>query len=147
MTHFSTEDNILIHKHMNKRSYINRGDDVREFDGDICEQLCEHPQLISKARAEMLADETVIRLAETFKILGEPTRVKILDILAKREMCVCDLAKTLQMGQSAISHQLRVLRSARLVKYRKEGKEAWYSLDDDHILALFSQGLEHINHI
>lgn len=118
-----------------------------ELDNDMCEQLCEHPQLIQRARGEMLPEETVLLLAETFKILGEPTRVKILDVLAKREMCVCDLAQTLQMGQSAISHQLRVLRNARLVKYRKEGKEAWYSLDDDHILALFSQGLEHVKHI
>jgi DNA-binding transcriptional ArsR family regulator len=113
----------------------------------MCEQPCEHPQIICAARAEMLAEETVARLAETFKILGEPTRVKILDVLAKREMCVCDLAKTLNMGQSAISHQLRILRGARLVKYRKEGKEAWYSLDDGHIMALFSQGLEHVKHI
>lgn len=116
-------------------------------ESDMCEQLCKHPQLICRARDEMLPEETVLRLAETFKILGEPTRVKILDVLAKREMCVCDLAETLQMGQSAISHQLRVLRGARLVKYRKEGKAAWYSLDDGHIVALFSQGLEHIKHI
>jgi ArsR family transcriptional regulator, lead/cadmium/zinc/bismuth-responsive transcriptional repressor len=61
-------------------------------------------------------------------------------------MCVCDIAATLQMGQSAISHQLRVLRGARLVKFRKEGKEAWYSLDDSHVVSLMSQGLEHIKH-
>lgn len=120
---------------------------MTEANCDVCEQLSEHPQIINQARAEMLADDTVLRLAEIFKILGEPTRVKILDVLSKREMCVCDLAKTLQMGQSAISHQLRILRGARLVKYRKEGKEAWYSLDDGHILSLFSQGLEHVKHV
>lgn len=119
---------------------------MTEYAGDMCEQLSEHPQLICEARAAMLEEHTVVLLAETFKILGEPTRVKILDVLSKREMCVCDLARTLQMGQSAISHQLRVLRGARLVKYRKEGKEAWYSLDDEHIVALFSQGLEHVKH-
>lgn len=120
---------------------------MSELDCDMCEQLCEHPQLICQARSEMLSEETVFRLAETFKVLGDPTRVKMLDVLAKREMCVCDLAKTLGMGQSAISHQLRVLRGARLVKYRKEGKVAWYALDDGHIVALFTQGLEHVNHI
>lgn len=120
---------------------------MAESECDICEHICEHPQIIREARAGMLAETTVIRLAETFKILGDPTRVKILDVLAKREMCVCDLAKTLHMGQSAVSHQLRILRGARLVKYRKDGKEAWYSLDDGHIMVLFSQGLEHIKHI
>ncbi len=128
--------------------FIYKGDDVMtESECDICEQLCEHPQIIREARAEMLAEETVIRLAEIFKILGEPTRVKILDVLARREMCVCDLAETLHMGQSAISHQLRILRGARLVKFRKEGKEVWYSLDDGHIITLFSKGLEHVKHI
>lgn len=117
-----------------------------EQERDLCEHLCEHPQIICQARSEMLSEETVFKLAEIFKVLGDPTRVKMLDVLAKREMCVCDLAKTLQMGQSAISHQLRVLRGARLVKYRKEGKVAWYSLDDGHVTALFTQGIEHVNH-
>lgn len=94
----------------------------------------------------LLADQTAQALAETFKILGDPTRIKILDLLAKQEMCVYDIAATLQMGQSAISHQLRVLRGARLVKFRKDGKEARYSLDDDHVVLLMNQGLEHIRH-
>ena len=113
---------------------------------DICEQLCEHPLAICQARSELLPEETVIRLSDVFKILGDPTRVKILSVLAKREMCVCDLAATLSMGQSAISHQLRLLRGARLVKYRKEGKEAWYSLDDEHVVSLMNQALEHLEH-
>lgn len=94
----------------------------------------------------MLSDDKVMHLAETFKILGDPTRIKILHILSKQEMCVCDIAAALYMGQSAISHQLRTLRSARLVKYRKDGKVAWYSLDDEHIVALMSQGLKHVEH-
>ena len=73
--------------------------------------------------------------------------MNILTVLAKREMCVCDLAATLAMGQSAISHQLRLLRGARLVKYRKEGKEAWYSLDDEHVVTLMNQALEHLGHL
>lgn len=120
---------------------------MSQLDCDLCEQQCSHPQTICQARAEMIQDETALQLADTFKILGDPTRIKILDILSKREMCVCDIAETMQMGQSAISHQLRVLRSARLVKYRKDGKEAWYSLDDDHILILFREGLHHIKHL
>jgi len=113
---------------------------------DTCEQLCEHPKLICLARANIPTPDTIITLAETFKILGDPTRIKILHVLENTELCVCDIATALTMGQSAISHQLRILRSARLVKYRKEGKSAWYSLDDDHVLHLMHQGLEHIKH-
>jgi DNA-binding transcriptional ArsR family regulator len=119
---------------------------MRDHECDLCEQLCEHPQVICLARADMLGETTVRRLAETFKVLGDPTRIRVLDVLAKRELCVCDIAATLQMGQSAISHQLRVLRAARLVKYRKDGKAAWYSLDDAHVVGLMEQGLEHIKH-
>lgn len=113
---------------------------------DECDHLCEHPQIICQAKANLLAEDTVMRLSETFKILGDPTRVKILHILSQREMCVCDISSVLEMGQSAISHQLRILRSARLVKFRKEGKEAWYSLDDTHVLTLIQHGLNHILH-
>lgn len=113
---------------------------------DTCEQLCEHPELICLARATLPEADTIVTLAETFKILGDPTRLKILHVLSNREMCVCDIAAAVTMGQSAISHQLRILRSARLVKYRKDGKSAWYSLDDDHVLSLMRQGLDHINH-
>ena len=113
---------------------------------DTCEELCEHPHLICLARAQIPATHTIIDLAETFKILGDPTRLKILHVLTNNELCVCDIAAALGMGQSAISHQLRILRCAKLVKYRKEGKSAWYSLDDDHVLLLMHQGLEHIKH-
>jgi DNA-binding transcriptional ArsR family regulator len=119
---------------------------MQNFERDMCEHQCEHPQTILQAQSTMLDEDVVQRLAEIFKTLSDPTRIKVLDVLSKGEMCVCDIAATLQMGQSAISHQLRVLRSARLVKYRKEGKEAWYSLDDEHVLMLFRQGLEHIHH-
>ena len=88
----------------------------------------------------------IIDLSQTFKALGDPTRLRIIDALSKSELCVCDIAEILGMSQSAISHQLRVLRNLRLIKYRKEGKLAIYSLDDDHVLQLFNQGLEHINH-
>ncbi len=119
---------------------------MKEQECDVCEQLCEHPQNICLAKAEMLADDAVHQLAETFKILGDPTRIKILHALSKRELCVCDIAAVVQMGQSAVSHQLRLLRGSRLVKYRKEGKMVCYSLDDDHIAMLLCQGIEHIAH-
>jgi len=120
---------------------------MRELECDMCEQVCEHPQAVCLAKAELVDDATAYKAAEFFKILADPTRIKILQTLSKREMCVCDIAAVLEMGQSAISHQLRLLRSARLVKYRKEGKMAWYSLDDDHIANMLLQGLDHVDHI
>lgn len=111
-----------------------------------CEELCEHPQLICLAKAELIDEDVAQRVAELFRILGDSTRVKILQVLAKREMCVCDIAAVVNMGQSAVSHQLRLLRNARLVKYRKEGKNAWYSLNDDHVNGLLRQGIDHVLH-
>ena len=93
-----------------------------------------------------LDDFTSQRLANVFKVLGDPTRIKLLALITASEMRVSHIADALAMGQSAISHQLRVLRDARLVKFRKEGKEAWYSLDDDHVVKLMRQGLEHVSH-
>lgn len=112
----------------------------------LCEKFCIHPQTICLAKKNMLEEKTVQDLAEMFKVFGEPSRIKILHTLSQQEMCVCDLAEALNMNQSAISHQLRLLRNAKLVKFRKEGKEAWYSLDDDHVITLLCQGLEHITH-
>jgi DNA-binding transcriptional ArsR family regulator len=94
----------------------------------------------------MVAEEEARRTAELFKMLGDPARIKILYALSKQEHCVCDLAAVVGMGQSAVSHQLRLLRGARLVKCRKEGKMVWYSLDDEHVFSLLMQGIEHINH-
>lgn len=113
---------------------------------DVCEELCEHPQVICLAKADAVSDEEAQLVAETFKLLGDATRLKILHALSKHELCVCDIAAVVHMGQSAVSHQLRLLRSARLVKYRKEGKMVWYSLDDEHITSLLLQGFEHIRH-
>jgi len=113
---------------------------------DTCEQLCEHPQVICIAKNEALPEGEAQQVADVFKLLGDTTRVKMLSALSKRELCVCDLAAVVEMGQSAVSHQLRLLRSARLVKYRKEGKMAWYSLDDEHIGSLLLQCIEHIRH-
>lgn len=93
----------------------------------------------------MPQEETLYDLAELFKVFGDSTRIKILWALDEAEMCVCDIAVLLNMTQSAISHQLRVLRQNKLVKNRKEGKVVYYSLDDEHVKQIYEQGLIHIN--
>ncbi len=95
-------------------------------------------------RERLLDDQAASALAETFKVLGDPTRVRILDALSRAEVPVCDLAESLDLTQSAVSHQLRLLRSMRLVRSRRDGRHIYYALDDDHILKLFKQGLEHV---
>jgi ArsR family transcriptional regulator len=95
-------------------------------------------------KARLLDDASVADLAETFKVLGDTTRVRILDALARAEVPVCDLADLLGLTQSAVSHQLRLLRSMRLVKSRRDGRHIYYVADDHHIVALFEQGLEHV---
>ncbi|MCT4509346.1 MAG: metalloregulator ArsR/SmtB family transcription factor [Tepidibacter sp.] len=105
-----------------------------------------HEDIIENARKNMPEEETLYDVAELFKVFGDTTRIKIIYALFMSEMCVCDIATLLEMTQSAISHQLRVLKNARLVKFRKEGKVAYYSLDDDHVKQIFDTGLAHINH-
>jgi len=119
---------------------------MKQTDCDTCEELCEHPQAICLAKAELIPDGQAQQVADLFKIFGDTTRVKILQVLSRREMCVCGIAAVIEMGQSAVSHQLRVLRNARLVKYRKEGQNAWYSLSDNHVATLLYQGIEHMQH-
>lgn len=92
------------------------------------------------------AQVDVQELADLFKVLGDPTRIRIVQQLLNKEMCVTDIAEAMGMGQSAISHQLRVLRQARLVAFRKEGKTVFYSLNDEHVVVLLSQGIEHVSH-
>ena len=92
----------------------------------------------------MPAEEKMKELADFYKVFGDATRIKILCVLLESEVCVCDLAEILGMTQSAISHQLRVLKQMKLVKNRREGKTVYYSLADDHILTIISQGMEHI---
>jgi len=104
-----------------------------------------HEETVNEVRAKMPQEETLYDLAELFKVFGDSTRIKILWALNEAEMCVCDLAFLLNMTQSAISHQLRVLKQARLVKSRKDGKVVYYSLDDDHVKGIIDQGLVHLN--
>lgn len=111
---------------------------------EFCSCDIVHDNIIEIVRQKMPQEEKLYDLAELFKVFGDTTRVKIISALFEAEMCVCDIAELLHMTQSAISHQLRVLRQARLVKHRKEGKVVFYSLDDEHIKTIFNQGLEHI---
>lgn len=111
---------------------------------DLSEGGSSHPDVV-KAVAEKLPDEELLYdVAELFKVFGDSTRVRIICALFESEMCVCDIAGVLNMTQSAISHQLRVLKQARLVKYRREGKTVFYSLADKHIQTIFDQAFEHI---
>lgn len=112
--------------------------------GDVCEVNCLHEEVVARVQKEMVDESSAARLAETFKAMGDLTRIKIINALCQEELCVCDIAFLLGMSQSAISHQLRVLRNLKLVKNRKAGKIVYYSLDDEHIVNLFKQGLEHV---
>lgn len=103
-------------------------------------------EVISNIKESLLDEEKVNLLSEIFKALSDPTRLKIIYVLSKSPMCVCDIAQILDMSQSAISHQLRLLRNLKLVKFKKEGKMVIYSLDDDHVVQLFNQGLDHVKH-
>lgn len=104
---------------------------------------CSHPEVISLVRPQMESEENLFRMAELFKALGDSTRARILHALSISELCVCHLAEILDMSSSSISHQLRVLRGQRIVKYRKDGKNVYYSLDDQHIVDLIKLALEH----
>lgn len=115
------------------------------LDIDRCDCTVIHEDIVNTVRNNMPEEGTLYDLAELFKVFGDSTRVKILWALDESEMCVCDIAVLLNMTQSAISHQLRVLKQARLVKSRRDGKVVYYSLDDEHVKEIFDQGLIHIN--
>ena len=111
---------------------------------DCCDYVHTHNDVVDRVRREMPDEDTLYDLTELFRILGDSTRIRILYVLFEAEMCVCDIATILGMTQSAISHQLRALKNARLVKGRREGKTVFYSLADDHVKTIIHQGLDHI---
>lgn len=115
-------------------------------DIELCDENEIHQQEIDDVLSHKLDDATIGRLTDLFKIFGDPTRIKILYSLSLDELCVCDIAEILKMSQSAISHQLSTLRAANLVKFRKVGKSVFYSLNDEHVMILLKQGLEHVRH-
>lgn len=110
-----------------------------------CEVI--HPDIVDKVKLVMPDEDELYDLSDFFKVLGDSTRVKMMWALDECEMCVCDLAVLLNMTKSAISHQLKALRAANLVKHRKEGKVVFYSLTDDHVKEIVEKGLEHIREI
>jgi ArsR family transcriptional regulator, lead/cadmium/zinc/bismuth-responsive transcriptional repressor len=111
---------------------------------DTCDVFHLDPVKVTRLKASLLADHSATALAETFKLLGDVTRVRMLDALSRSELCVCDIARLLGLSGSAVSHQLRLLRGVRLVRPRRVGRMVFYSLDDQHIVRLFEQGLDHV---
>ena len=111
---------------------------------ECCEVHEVHENLVHQIEDGMPSEENIQKLAEFYKVFGDVTRVKMLCVLFQSELCVCDLAEVLGMTQSAVSHQLRVLKQAKLVKNRRDGKIVYYSLADAHIQSILNQGMEHI---
>src|SRR5215204_3493171 len=114
------------------------------FNDDICDLVQIDLARVRKIRAALVAPDAVQGIADTFNAMGDPTRVRILDALSHGELCVCDLAAVLKLSQSAVSHQLRLLRGLRLVRPRRDGRVVFYALDDRHIISLFKQTLQHV---
>nr|MBP3599296.1 winged helix-turn-helix transcriptional regulator [Eubacterium sp.] len=111
---------------------------------ECCHMPHDHEKMVSQWKEDMPDEDLLYELADLYKIFGDSTRIKIMYLLLKSEMCVCDIADVLNMNQSAISHQLRVLKQNKLVKNRREGKSMIYSLADHHVMSILSQGMEHI---
>ena len=111
---------------------------------ECCEMTEVHEELLKIVEETMPEETKLYDLAELFKVFGDSTRIRILFVLFEAEVCVCDLAKTLQMTQSAISHQLKILKQSKLVKSRREGKSIFYSLADDHVRGIINLGMEHV---
>lgn len=118
--------------------------DLASATSDLCEVRCVDEHKVRKAQRAMKPMDAVVTLAETFRALGDPTRLRIAFALSRQELCVCDLATVLGVSQSVASHSLRTLRHMRLVRYRKVGKIAYYALDDEHIASLLDEGFRHV---
>ena len=131
---------------MNKYSYVHIKDviDIDKFNDEKCEVTLIHEDNVKKTINELPDDELIADLSDMFKIFGDQTRVKILMALESGEMCVCDIAAVMNMSQSAISHQLRVLKQSNIVKTRREGKVVYYSISDDHVKEIFDMAMVHV---
>ena len=117
---------------------------INKNDNALCSSTIIHEDILEKVKQEMTDDETLFDMAAEFKVLSDPTRLKIINALMLSEMCVCDISALLNMSQPAISHHLKSLRQTHLIKYRRDGKIAYYSLENEHIKLLFSQCLTHV---
>lgn len=128
--------------------YILKGEDLLAInDVECCETFQTHKELLKVVSEKMPDEDKLYDLAELFKVFGDSTRIRILYVLFEAEVCVCDLAETLSMTQSAISHQLKILKQSKLVKSRREGKSVFYSLADGHVRTIIAQGREHIEEL
>ena len=116
----------------------------RSSEIDVCGFMHVHEDKVASVQALMPDDETLMRLADLYKVFGDGTRIRILYVLFESEVCVCDIARLVDMTQSAVSHQLRILKQARLIKSRRDGKTVFYSLADEHVTTLLKMGMEHI---
>ena len=117
---------------------------IENNNDDMCDVFASHEDVIGRVQKRMIEEEQYSDLAEFFKIFGNPTRLKILSLLAIEDLCVCDICEALNLNQTTVSNQLRILRANNIVKYQKEGKMARYSLTDLHIEMIYKVGLEHI---
>jgi|SRR5690554_3876096 len=129
---------------MSIQSY--EGVTMNTLENDMCTTMIVHKKEVAEAMRQLPSEDAIFELANFFKTFGDATRIKIISALMKTELCVCDLAYVIHTSQSAVSHQLRVLRQARLVKFRRVGKVVYYSLDDNHIQTLIEQGFQHLAH-
>lgn len=131
---------------MNKSTSSN-SKPTRSEDAPSCDERIIHLDTVRQVQPEMLSVQKSQQMAEFFGVLSDPNRLRLMSALASRELCVCDLAAAVKLSESAVSHQLRVLRSARLVKYRKEGRNVYYSLADTHIINLYQEVTEHLKEL
>lgn len=115
------------------------------YNADTCDLVYVHEDIVKKVRGELPDEDALYDLTELFRLFGDSTRIRILYVLSASEMCVCDIAALLGMTQSAISHQLRALKNARLIKSRRDGKTVFYSLADGHVRTIIDQGMEHVS--
>lgn len=128
-----------------KDTRLNKSGQSALTDAPICKTSLVDLKKVRQVQPEVLKTEKAQRMAELFSALSDPHRLKLLSALAEQELCVCDLAAAVKMGESAVSHQLRVLRSQRLVKYRRQGRNVYYSMADDHIMTIYRVVAEHLD--
>ena len=121
-----------------------KNNNLENENDDVCEVFDSHEEVVARVKESMLLEEEYTDLSEFFKIFGNPTRLKIISLLSLEDLCVCDICESLDLNQTTVSNQLRILRANNIVKYQKEGKMARYSLTDNHIEMIYKVGLEHI---
>jgi len=117
---------------------------IDRYDNERCDISCPHPDAVERVRRAMPPEDELFDLAELFKVFGDTTRMKILYVLFASELCVCDIADILGISQSAVSHQLRIIKQAKLIKNRRDGKTVYYSLADDHVKTIIGMAKEHL---